>query len=101
MRRPLYTLQSQRDLDRILRHVSRDDPAAALRLIERIRRACRRLADSPDLGIRHDEVVEELRIWPVRRYLVFYRPHPAGIEVLRIIHGARDWERLLDDSDSS
>jgi hypothetical protein len=30
-------------------------------------------------------------------YLVFYMPRGHGIEVVRILHGARDIERLLVD----
>lgn len=29
-----------------------------------------------------------------RMYIVFYRPAPDGIEILRVIHGARDIESL-------
>jgi len=35
---------------------------------------------------------------PFRAYLIFYRVTDR-VEVLRIIHGARDWAPLLDDSD--
>jgi toxin ParE1/3/4 len=37
-------------------------------------------------------------MWPVKdfeKYLIFYRSLPEGIEVVRIIHGARDIERLF------
>jgi toxin ParE1/3/4 len=30
-----------------------------------------------------------------RRWLIFYRPSEAGIEVVRVIHSARDWSRLF------
>src|SRR5713226_8246174 len=39
-----------------------------------------------------------VRFFPVtrfRNYLVFYRPTTTGIEVLRVLHGARDIESLL------
>ncbi len=31
------------------------------------------------------------------KQLVFYRPLAGGIEILRILHGARDLESLLDE----
>jgi len=40
----------------------------------------------------------DLRRMPFRAYLIFYRVTDR-VEVLRIIHGARDWAPLLDDSD--
>ncbi len=30
-----------------------------------------------------------------KRWLIFYQPHPAGIEVLRVIDGARDLPKHL------
>jgi toxin ParE1/3/4 len=40
-----------------------------------------------------------MRVFPVRnfeRYLVFYRPIQGGIEVVRVIHGARDIPSLFE-----
>lgn len=31
-----------------------------------------------------------------RRYLIFYRLTNSGIEVLRVIHGTRDFEAILE-----
>jgi len=28
--------------------------------------------------------------------LIFYLPHPDGITIVRVLHAARDWWRLLD-----
>ena len=39
-----------------------------------------------------------VRVFPVSRfkkYLVFYRPVADGIEILRVLHGARDIDDLL------
>ena len=59
-----------------------------------------RLAKMPSLGTRYqldDRDDVEVRYMPIsrfRRYVVFYRPRPDGIEVLRVLHGARDIENL-------
>lgn len=45
-----------------------------------------------------DPLFEGVRVFPVSRfkkYLVFYRPIQDGIEVLRVLHGARDIKGLL------
>ena len=39
-----------------------------------------------------------LRRMPFRAYLIFYRVTDQ-VEVLRILHGARDWASLIDDGD--
>jgi toxin ParE1/3/4 len=33
----------------------------------------------------------------VKNYLIFYRPIEAGIEIVRILHGSQDIERVFID----
>ena len=43
--------------------------------------------------------LQDLRMHPVRgfeRHLVFYRERDDGIEVVRVLHGARDILSLMD-----
>ncbi len=60
-----------------------------------------RLASMPGTGTRYEpdeQFHADLRYSPVsrfRKYLVFYRPVPGGIEVLRVLHGARDIAGIL------
>ncbi len=60
-----------------------------------------RLASMPGIGTPYepDEALyADLRYLPVdrfRKYLVFYRSVPGGIEVLRVLHGARDISGIL------
>ena len=37
-----------------------------------------------------------LRFWRVAPYLVIYRQSEGGIEIVRVVHGARDLPALLD-----
>lgn len=40
-----------------------------------------------------------VRMFPLKRFpkhLVFYRPLENGIEVIRVLHGARDLEKLFE-----
>jgi toxin ParE1/3/4 len=60
-----------------------------------------RLAKMPGIGTRYEPdepLYADLRYFPVSRfrdYLVFYRPLPDGIEVFRVLHGARDIQGIL------
>jgi plasmid stabilization system protein ParE len=36
--------------------------------------------------------------FPVRRYVVFYRPLVDGIEVVRLLHGARDVTAIAEEA---
>ena len=42
-----------------------------------------------------------VRTWRVpgfRNHLIFYRPISAGVEILRVLHGARDIAALFDET---
>lgn len=53
------------------------------------------------MGVRYETEnprLMRMRRWPVtgfENYLVYYRPLRDGIEIVRILHGARDIARLL------
>lgn len=59
------------------------------------------LAKMPELGVQRtfrSPRWSSVRAWPVRgfeRYLIFYRPLTDGVEILRVVHGARAIERLF------
>jgi toxin ParE1/3/4 len=54
------------------------------------------LASQPRMGRPAEwesSVLEDIRMFPIKgfvKYLVFYRPTSTGIEMVRVIHGARD-----------
>jgi toxin ParE1/3/4 len=49
------------------------------------------------MGRAREELASELRSFPVRRYVVFYRPLVDGIEVVRVLHGARDVTEIAEE----
>lgn len=48
------------------------------------------LATQPEMGRARPELAPGLRAFPVKRYVVFYRPLHDGIEVRRVLHSVRD-----------
>ncbi|BAZ15757.1 plasmid stabilization system protein [Calothrix sp. NIES-4071] len=57
------------------------------------------LAQFPDMGKKQDALLQGLRSFPVKPYIVFYVQIEDGIEILRILHQSRDerksiWERI-------
>jgi toxin ParE1/3/4 len=66
-----------------------------------VERAVRRLAEAPGIGasIEHPQPsFAGARRWQVpgfRNHLIFYREREAELQVLRIVHGARDLEPLF------
>lgn len=61
------------------------------------------LARMPGMGSRqqfHSKRLQGLRRWQVQGFpahLVFYRTHEEAVEILRVLHGARDIETILED----
>ena len=60
------------------------------RFLELIRTKCEMLAQHPLAGEARPELGANLRAFPVGNYIIFYRPDSDGIEVVRVLHGARD-----------
>jgi hypothetical protein len=56
------------------------------------------LADHPGLGPARPDIAPDLRYFPVRRYLILYRQITDGIELVRVVHGARDVPTLMADT---
>ena len=59
--------------------------------------AFRLLATRPALGYtREDLQVPSLRFWPVRSYLVIYLAEEQPIEIVAVVHGARDVPSVIN-----
>lgn len=95
MKRLLRTRAARDDTREIWEYIAADDPAAASRLLRLFDERLKLLRDHPQIGQSLDEVSQGLRCTPVKSYLIFYREVPDGIQLLRILHGARHWEMLF------
>jgi toxin ParE1/3/4 len=45
-----------------------------------------------------NESIPALRVWPIdgfRNHLIFFHPTNDGVEIVRVLHGARDLEALF------
>jgi toxin ParE1/3/4 len=95
--RVLKTLRAERDLDDIWFYIAiaADNPEAADRLLDTLMAQARLIATQPKMGIAHPELSPEIRSFIEGRYVIFYRPVPDGIEIVRVLHGARDLEAIF------
>jgi toxin ParE1/3/4 len=55
-----------------------------------------KLANLPDLGRLRRDLAPHLRSHPIGRYVIFYRSTNHGIEIVRVLHGARDLPPLFE-----
>jgi toxin ParE1/3/4 len=57
------------------------------------------LARRPQMGRSRSELAPDLRSFPVGQYVIFYLPLPKGVEIVRVLHGARDIESIVREDD--
>ena len=70
----------------------------ARHVIRRLRDVMSGLASMPGKGHRRTDLTDRpVLFWAVYRYLIVYREVDGGIEVVRVVHSARDVARELDD----
>jgi len=50
------------------------------------------LAQFPEMGKSRKELSEELRSFPVKPYIIFYKKMEDHIKIVRILHQSRDIE---------
>lgn len=91
------TRQAEEDLIDIWTFIAEDDPAAADRLLDRIDEVCGLLAENPQMGPARPDLRPELRYMIVARYLILYRVVAERVEIVRVVHGARDLPSLFHD----
>ena len=84
------------DLDEIWFYIAQDDPAAADKFIQAIIGKFPKLAGWPEIVRQREELSARLRSLVVGRCVIFYRPMENGIEVVRVLHGARDLPPLFE-----
>jgi plasmid stabilization system protein ParE len=99
MSRYQFTPQAVTDLFDIWSFIAEDNSAAAARVEEAVFRACDLLADSPLAGrIRTDLTSLPLRFWvvqPYSKYLIVYDSEKKPLQIIRILHTARDLPPVL------
>jgi len=97
VRRFLFGRYVEGDLREIRDYIAKDSPDAALRVMVQFVAAFRLLAKRPHLGhIREDLLVPGLRFWPVGPYLVIYLADKQPIEIVAVVHGARDIPNIVN-----
>jgi toxin ParE1/3/4 len=95
------TTQAKADLIEIASFIAADNLDFAERFLDAAEAAFAQLAALPSLGqaVPFQSVLAQgMRVWRVEgfeRYLIFYRPSGSGIEVVRVLHTARDFPTIF------
>jgi toxin ParE1/3/4 len=84
------------DLFAIWGFIAADNIAAADAWIDKLDAQFLLLASHPFMGRERRELAKDLRSFPFGRYVIFYLPATNGINVVRVLHSARDIETSID-----
>ena len=90
----LYRLskEAEQDLEDLWVYLAERNGIAGDRQVAKLLDRFPMLAQFPTMGVSRDRLLEGLRSFPVKPYIIFYILIPDGIEILRIIHQSRDIE---------
>ncbi|MCC5806295.1 MAG: type II toxin-antitoxin system RelE/ParE family toxin [Opitutales bacterium] len=95
-KKPLISHAAIRDLDEIWDYIAGDSERAADHLIDEIVEKCRELAILKGVGHRREDLLPGLLSLAHRKYVVFFRRNER-VEIVRILHGARDIPALFEE----
>lgn len=87
--------QACHDIVEITLFIARDNLGAADAFAETIERKLQMLASYPELGQSRPELGDGLRCLAAGAYMLIYRSTSEAIELLRVIHAARDVDALF------
>lgn len=103
-RRTVVRSEAEADVDDIAATIARENLSAGIRFYDAVEATFDLLARFPNVGTRRiavDPSLAKLRSYGVlgfRNYLVFFVPLEDGIDVVRVMHGARDHDQWLRGS---
>ena len=93
MRQLVYLLSAQDNLNDIFRYITRQSNSRAIgeAFVGTLRQQCRKLVSLPGLlGQSRPELRPDIRSFPFRGYVIFFRYEGDVFEVVNILEGHRD-----------
>jgi len=95
---PAYVLSPEalQDLQDVWYFIASDNVPAADKLENEFFEAFERLAEHPRMGHTRSDLTERnVRFWPVGSYLIVYRSLPTALQIVAVLHGARDVAEVI------
>ncbi len=84
------TVQANRDLERIGDYIARENPLRAVSFLTEIAERAALFARNPGMGADRADLLAGIRSFLVLQYVICYRRHLDGIQLVRVMHGRRD-----------
>ncbi len=101
MGRAIVRPAARRDLVQHFAYIGENSGLATARRFQGAARATfAELAQTPGMGApRKVKNFPNIRMWRVRefeKYLIFYEPKDSDVEIVRVIHAAQDYNRIVN-----
>jgi plasmid stabilization system protein ParE len=94
----IFSENAERDLEDIADWIARDNPERARSFVADLVRACKSIGRSPrSYPLESRDPTLRRRLY--RSYLIFFDIGPKEVEVLHVIHGARDYVQIVFAND--
>src|SRR5271165_2405872 len=92
----VLTPRADEDVGEIWEYIADDNIAAADRVLHALERAMLKLARTPGIGHWREELADKRhRFFLVYSYLIVYRFETRPLQVIRVLHAARDVQSIL------
>lgn len=97
--------QAKYDIESIIDWLKQENTTIVKPFLQQLQTTFDTLADFPEIGhLRryNNPALKNIRMFPVKNYstyLIFYQTSPADIQIIRVLHGARDIARLFEQDD--
>jgi toxin ParE1/3/4 len=85
------------DIKEIVAYIEVDNPAAARRVASGLYDSAIRLGSHPRIGRRGRSRGTRELVVPSLPFIIAYRIRADRVEVVRVIHGRRDWRKALKE----
>ena len=96
MKRFILTPRAKQDVNDIWDYIANDNIEAADRVLDALDNAMIRLATNPGIGHWRDELTDKRhRFLLVYSYLIVYRHATKPLQIIRVLHAARDVQSML------
>jgi toxin ParE1/3/4 len=95
-----WTRIALRDMQHLHDYIADDNPAAARRMVARIREAASRLRRSPQMGRRGRITDTRELVIAGTPYIVVYRVEGEQVQMVAVIHAAQRWPDSFPDTSS-
>ncbi len=94
-RRLVRSPAAEEDLIDIWVTIALDNRRAADKFHSELKSRMAQLVVFPESGPLRQEIAQDLRTLSCRNYLILYRIMPEDVDIVRIVHGARDFTTLF------